>query len=93
LWVKAGHEVMFADRDPEPGARIARAFSAAGAAQLQREAHRAAPRIAIALAADDATALKTAMQPVEDAGFEPVAWARSRAPRRSIQAARYLGAA
>lgn len=55
-----------------PGARLFRAFNAIGYSVLGREAHRAAPRLAVPVAADDPIALKTGMQLVEDAGFEPV---------------------
>lgn len=56
-----------------PGARTFRAFNAIGFATFQKEAHRAPPRLAVPVAADDASALKIGMQLVEDAGFEPVA--------------------
>src|SRR5688500_7637239 len=56
-----------------PGARTFRAFNAIGYATFQREAHRAPPRLAVPVAADDPGALKLGMQLVEDAGFEPVA--------------------
>jgi predicted dinucleotide-binding enzyme len=55
-----------------PGVRMFRAFNAIGYAVLGREAHRAAPRLAVPVAADDPVALKVGMQLVEDAGFEPV---------------------
>ena len=56
-----------------PGARTFRAFNAIGYATLAREAHRAAPKLAVPVAADDPAALKLGMRLVEDAGFEPVA--------------------
>lgn len=56
-----------------PGARTFRAFNAIGFGTFQKEAHRAPPRLAVPVAADDAAALKLGMQLVEDAGFEPVA--------------------
>ena len=56
-----------------PGVRLFRAFNGTSVAVFQREAHRAAPRFPIPVAADDAAALKIGMQLVEDAGFEPVA--------------------
>jgi predicted dinucleotide-binding enzyme len=56
-----------------PGARTFRAFNAIGFATFQKEAHRAPPRLAVPVAADDPAALKLGMQLVEDAGFEPVA--------------------
>jgi predicted dinucleotide-binding enzyme len=55
-----------------PGARIVRAFNSWGYGVMAREANRPAPRMAIPLAADDATALKVGMQLVADAGFDPV---------------------
>jgi 8-hydroxy-5-deazaflavin:NADPH oxidoreductase len=55
-----------------PGARLVRAFNSVGFAQLGSEAHRAGEKVAIPLAADDAAALKVAIQLVTDAGFEPV---------------------
>jgi len=56
-----------------PGARTFRAFNAIGYQTFQSEAHRAPPRLAVPVAADDPAALKLGMQLVEDAGFEPVA--------------------
>lgn len=56
-----------------PGVRTFRAFNAIGFAIFQKEAHRAPPRLAVPVAADDPGALKLGMQLVEDAGFEPVA--------------------
>ncbi len=55
-----------------PGARMFRAFNAVGFQTFQSEAHRAPPRLAVPVAADDPTVLKLSMQLVEDAGFEPV---------------------
>jgi predicted dinucleotide-binding enzyme len=55
-----------------PGVATFRAFNAIGYATLQSEAHRAAPRLAVPVAADDPAALKLGMQLVADAGFEPV---------------------
>jgi predicted dinucleotide-binding enzyme len=55
-----------------PGARLVRAFNSVGAGSLQSEAHRADPKIAIALAADDQVAMQMAAHLVRDAGFEPV---------------------
>jgi hypothetical protein len=56
-----------------PGARLVRAFNSVGYTRMQSEAHRAAPQVAIPLAADDAQALRTAERLVRDAGFEPLA--------------------
>jgi len=55
-----------------PGARIVRSFNAWGYATMAREANRAAPRMALPVAADDAAALKLGLQLVSDAGFDPV---------------------
>jgi predicted dinucleotide-binding enzyme len=55
-----------------PGARLVRAFNSVGYNSLRSEAHRADPKIAIPLAADDAIALKIAVGLVQEAGFEPV---------------------
>ena len=55
-----------------PGVRLVRAFNCVGYTSMRSEAHRAGERLAIPLAADDQTALKTAIQLVQDAGFEPV---------------------
>ena len=56
-----------------PGTRIVRSFNSWGYAVMAREANRAAPRMALPVAADDAGALKLGMQLVSDAGFDPVA--------------------
>ena len=56
-----------------PDARIVRAFNSWGYGLMAREANRPAPRMAIPVAADDASALKVGMQLVADAGFDPVA--------------------
>ena len=55
-----------------PGVRLVRAFNCVGYTSMRSEAHRAGERLAIPLAADDQAALKTAIQLVQDAGFEPV---------------------
>jgi predicted dinucleotide-binding enzyme len=55
-----------------PGVRLVRAFNCVGYTSMRSEAHRAGERVAIPLAADDQAALKTAIQLVQDAGFEPV---------------------
>ena len=55
-----------------PGARVVRAVNSWGYGLMAREANRPAPRMAIPVAADDATALKVGMQLVADAGFDPV---------------------
>src|SRR4029077_1316294 len=56
-----------------PGTRIARAFNSWGYSVMAREANRAAPRMAIPVAADDPVALKVGMQLVNDAGSDAVA--------------------
>lgn len=55
-----------------PGTRLVRAFNHVGAAKLRSENHRADPKVAVALAADDMGAEKVAERLVRDAGFEPV---------------------
>lgn len=55
-----------------PGVRLVRAFNAINSDDLEREAHRSGPPIAIPLAGDDAEALAVAQRLVRDAGFEPV---------------------
>jgi predicted dinucleotide-binding enzyme len=55
-----------------PGVATFRAFNAIGYATLQSEAHRAPPRLAVPVAADDPAALELGTQLAEDAGFEPV---------------------
>jgi predicted dinucleotide-binding enzyme len=55
-----------------PGARLVRAFNSWGYMTMAREANRPAPRMAIPIAADDATARKVGLQLVQDAGFDPV---------------------
>ena len=55
-----------------PGARLVRTFNSWGYATMAREANRPAPRMAMPVAADDATARKLGLQLVQDAGFEAV---------------------
>jgi 8-hydroxy-5-deazaflavin:NADPH oxidoreductase len=55
-----------------PGVRLVRAFNAINSSDLEHDAHRPAPLIAIPLAGDDPEALAVAQQLVKDAGFEPV---------------------
>jgi len=55
-----------------PGARLVRTFNSWGYATMAREANRPAPRMAMPVAADDATARKVGLQLVQDAGFEAV---------------------
>ena len=56
-----------------PGALTVRSFNSWSYMVMAREANRPAPRMALPVAADDATALKVGMQLVADAGFDPVA--------------------
>lgn len=55
-----------------PGARLVRTFNSWGYMILAREANRAAPHMAMPVAADDAEALRVGLSLVRDAGFEPV---------------------
>jgi predicted dinucleotide-binding enzyme len=55
-----------------PGARLVRTFNSWGYGTLAREANRAAPRMAMPVAADDREALRLGLALVRDAGFEPV---------------------
>jgi hypothetical protein len=55
-----------------PGTRLVRAFNAINSGPLEREAFRKPERLGIPLAADDADAMKIAVQLVRDAGFDPV---------------------
>jgi 8-hydroxy-5-deazaflavin:NADPH oxidoreductase len=55
-----------------PGAHVVRAFNTLSYQILAREANRAAPRLAIPIAGDDAAALRVAEGLVRDAGFDPV---------------------
>jgi 8-hydroxy-5-deazaflavin:NADPH oxidoreductase len=56
-----------------PGARLVRSFNSWGYQTMAREANRAAPRMAMPVAADDAATLRIGTQLVSDAGFDPVA--------------------
>jgi 8-hydroxy-5-deazaflavin:NADPH oxidoreductase len=69
-----------ADSDFLPGTRLVRAFSSSGAGRFASEAHRPGEKLGIAIAGDDADAMKVAAQLVRDAGFEPVAVPLARAP-------------
>jgi predicted dinucleotide-binding enzyme len=55
-----------------PGVRLVRAFNALSSEQVRSEAYRAGEKLGIPIAADDAAAIKVAVQLVQDAGFEPV---------------------
>lgn len=56
-----------------PGARWVKAFNTVYSKVLQREAHRAGPRVGIPIATDDEEALEVVARLVRDAGFDPVA--------------------
>ncbi len=55
-----------------PGARVVRSFNSWGYSLMAREANRAAPRMAMPVAADDAAAKKLGLRLVQDAGFDAV---------------------
>lgn len=55
-----------------PGARLVRAFNTLSYMIFEREANRAAPRLAVPIAGDDPEAVQVAAQLVRDAGFDPV---------------------
>jgi predicted dinucleotide-binding enzyme len=55
-----------------PGVRIVRAFNTVWDRTLEKEAHRAGPRVGIPLASDGEDALQIAAALVTDAGFDPV---------------------
>ena len=55
-----------------PGARLVRSFNSWGYMLMAREANRAAPRMALPVAADDPEALRAGLALVRDAGFDPV---------------------
>ena len=55
-----------------PGVKLVRAFNALSFVQVERESHRAGEKLGIPVAGDDAGAVKTVVQLVNDAGFEPV---------------------
>ncbi len=55
-----------------PGARVVRSFNSWGYGLMAREANRAAPRMAMPVAADDAAAKKLGLRLVQDAGFDAV---------------------
>ena len=55
-----------------PGARLVRTLNSWGYTTLAREANRAAPRMAMPVAADDRATLEAGIALVRDAGFEPV---------------------
>jgi predicted dinucleotide-binding enzyme len=55
-----------------PGVKLVRAFNAIGWQQVRDQARRDGEKIAIPIAADDPTAVRVAVQLVQDAGFDPV---------------------
>jgi 8-hydroxy-5-deazaflavin:NADPH oxidoreductase len=55
-----------------PGARLVRAFNTLSYMIFEREANRAAPRLAVPIAGDDQEAVEVAGRLVRDAGFDPV---------------------
>ncbi|MGY4286899.1 putative dinucleotide-binding enzyme [Bradyrhizobium sp. LM2.7] len=55
-----------------PGARLVRAFNTLSYMIFEREANRAAPRLAVPIAGDDQEAVAVAARLVRDAGFDPV---------------------
>lgn len=71
---KAAQEKGVGEADVEhlPGTRLVRAFNSTGAGRFTSEAHRSGEKLGVAIAGDDAGAMKIAAQIVRDAGFEPV---------------------
>lgn len=71
---KAAQEKGVGEADVEhlPGTRLVRAFNSTGAGKFTSEAHREGEKIGVAIAGDDADAMKVAAQLVREAGFEPV---------------------
>ena len=61
-----------ADLEYLPGTRLVRAFNSTGASKFTSEAHRQGEPLGVAIASDDAEALKVAGNLVREAGFEPV---------------------
>jgi predicted dinucleotide-binding enzyme len=55
-----------------PGVKLVRAFNALSFVQVERDAHRAGEKLGIPVAGDDPAAVKTVVQLVIDAGFDPV---------------------
>jgi hypothetical protein len=71
---KAAQEKGVGDADKEhlPGVRLVRAFNSTGSGKFASEAHKQGEKLGVAIASDDAGAMKIAAQLVRDAGFEPV---------------------
>lgn len=61
-----------ADEEYLPGTRLVRAFNSTGAGRFASEAHKSGEKLGVAIAGDDAEAMKVAAQLVRDAGYEPV---------------------
>ena len=61
-----------ADKEYLPGTRLVRAFNSTGSGKFAAEAHKQGEKLGVAIASDDAGAMKVAAQLVRDAGFEPV---------------------
>jgi predicted dinucleotide-binding enzyme len=55
-----------------PGVKLVRAFNALSFVQVEKENHRAGEKLGIPVAGDDQAAVKTVVQLVNDAGFDPV---------------------
>ena len=55
-----------------PGVRLVRAFNALSFVQVEKDAHRPGEKLGIPVAGDDPAAVKTVVQLVIDAGFDPV---------------------
>ena len=68
-----------ADQEYLPGTRLVRAFNSTGAGRFASEAHKSGEKLGVAIASDDAEALKVAAQLVHDAGYEPVPVSLARA--------------
>lgn len=68
-----------ADQEYLPGTRLVRAFNSTGAGRFASEAHKSGEKLGVAIAGDDAEAMKVAAQLVRDAGFEPVSVPLARA--------------
>jgi predicted dinucleotide-binding enzyme len=55
-----------------PGVKLVRAFNALSFVQVEKDSHRAGEKLGVPVAGDDAAAVKTVVQLVTDAGFDPV---------------------
>jgi predicted dinucleotide-binding enzyme len=61
-----------ADKEHLPGVRLVRAFNSTGSGRFAADAHKQGEKLGVAIASDDAGAMKVAAHLVRDAGFEPV---------------------